>query len=88
MKDEFLAILSHEIRTPLSAIVGWATILSTGLAGPEEIQDGLAVIERNAKVQAQILEDLLDISRIISGACTSTFSGSMSLRLLKPRSPP
>ena len=67
MKDEFLATLSHELRTPLNAILGWARILSTGPVDPEDLQEGLEVIDRNAKVQAQIIEDLLDVSRIISG---------------------
>ena len=67
MKDEFLATLSHELRTPLNAIVGWARILRSGPVDPEDLEEGLAAIDRNAKVQAQIIEDLLDISRIISG---------------------
>jgi PAS domain S-box-containing protein len=67
LKDEFLATLSHELRTPLNAIVGWARILSTAPADPEDFREGLAAIDRNAKVQVQIIEDLLDVSRIISG---------------------
>ena len=67
LKDEFLATLSHELRTPLNAILGWARILSTGSVGPEDLQEGLASIDRNAKVQTQIVEDLLDISRVIAG---------------------
>lgn len=67
MKDEFLAILSHELRTPLNAIVGWARILNTGPVDPEDLEEGLAAIDRNAKIQAQLVEDLLDVSRIISG---------------------
>jgi PAS domain S-box-containing protein len=67
LKDDFLATLSHELRTPLNAMLGWARILSTGPVGPEDLQDGLAAIERNAKIQAQIVEDLLDISRVITG---------------------
>ncbi len=66
MKDEFLATLSHELRTPLNAILGWSNILR-GSDRPEDIAEGLAVIERNARAQAQIIEDLLDMSRIISG---------------------
>jgi PAS domain S-box-containing protein len=66
LKDEFLATLSHELRTPLNAILGWAQVLrrqeTTG-----DVANGLAVIERNARVQAQLIEDLLDLSRIISG---------------------
>jgi PAS domain S-box-containing protein len=71
MKDEFLATLSHELRTPLNAILGWSQILqaSTGRGRPdrEELTEGLDVIERNAKSQAQLIEDVLDVSRIISG---------------------
>ena len=66
MKDEFLATLSHELRTPLNAILGWANILR-GSDRAEDIAEGVAVIERNARAQAQIIEDLLDMSRIISG---------------------
>ena len=67
MKDEFLATLSHELRTPLNAVLGWTTILQMGKVEPEEIRQGLETIERNARAQAQIIEDLLDMSRIISG---------------------
>ncbi len=65
-KDEFLATLSHELRTPLNAILGWANILSRQ-AQSEEILQGIGVIERNARAQARIIEDLLDMSRIVSG---------------------
>ena len=67
MKDEFLATLSHELRTPLNAVVGWANILRLGKIQGEELEQGLETIERNARIQAQIIEDLLDMSRIISG---------------------
>jgi signal transduction histidine kinase len=67
MKDEFLATLSHDLRTPLNAVLGWAHILRTGKLKVEELKQGLDTIERNARVQAQIIEDLLDMSRIISG---------------------
>jgi PAS domain S-box-containing protein len=67
MKDEFLATLSHELRTPLNAVLGWATALRAGHFPTEEFEQGLETIERNARVQAQIIEDLLDMSRIISG---------------------
>jgi PAS domain S-box-containing protein len=67
MKDEFLATLSHELRTPLNAILGWARILRSGRVAAGDVEDGLAAIERNSTAQAQIIEDLLDISRIISG---------------------
>jgi len=67
MKDEFLATLSHELRTPLNAIYGWSQILRTGTCDADEMASGLETIERNARVQTQIIEDLLDMSRIISG---------------------
>jgi len=67
LKDEFLATLSHELRTPLNAVLGWASILRSGKLQGEDLEKGLATIERNAKAQAQIIEDLLDMSRIISG---------------------
>ena len=67
MKDEFLAILSHELRTPLNAILGWIQLLKMGGASEADVENGLEVIERNARAQAKIIEDLLDVSRIISG---------------------
>jgi signal transduction histidine kinase/ActR/RegA family two-component response regulator len=66
-KDEFLATLSHELRTPLNAILGWSQILQGGNATGEDLEQGLETIGRNARAQAQIIEDLLDMSRIISG---------------------
>lgn len=67
MKDEFLATLSHELRTPLSAILGWAQVLRRGGKDEADRQRGLQTIERNARSQAQLIEDLLDMSRITSG---------------------
>ncbi|HEX3775352.1 MAG TPA: ATP-binding protein [Polyangiaceae bacterium] len=67
IKDEFLATLSHELRTPLNAITGWAHILQTGGLPPEEQVRAVETILRNAKLQASLIEDLLDVSRIISG---------------------
>jgi signal transduction histidine kinase/ActR/RegA family two-component response regulator len=68
MKDEFLATLSHELRTPLNAILGWAQVLRAEAGDLDvEIREGINVIERNARVQARLIEDLLDMSRIISG---------------------
>ncbi len=66
-KDEFLAIVSHELRTPMTAIIGWAGMLQTGAL--DEARAALAVetIERNANLQMQLIEDLLDISRIVRG---------------------
>lgn len=67
MKDDFLALVSHELRTPLNAIVGWVSLLMSGKLDEAKLARGLATIQRNAKVQARIIEDILDISRIISG---------------------
>lgn len=68
LKDEFLAIVSHELRTPLNAILGWGQILSEGWGHrPEMLAQGLAAIVRNARGQALLIEDLLDMSRIVSG---------------------
>ncbi len=67
LKDEFLATLSHELRTPLNAILGWSQILRRRKQNDPELDEALAVIERNSRVQAQLIEDLLDMSRIISG---------------------
>lgn len=67
MKDEFLATLSHELRTPLSAILGWAQILRRGARNEADLNKGLETIERNARAQAQLVDDLLDMSRITSG---------------------
>ncbi len=66
-KDEFLATLSHELRTPLNAIMGWASLLKTGKLDPETATQAIDTIERSARVQAQLIEDLLDVSRIIAG---------------------
>jgi PAS domain S-box-containing protein len=67
LKEEFLATISHELRTPLSAILGWARMLRTGQLSPENSAKALDTIERNARAQAQLVDDLLDVSRIITG---------------------
>ena len=66
-KDEFLALLSHELRTPLNAILGWTEILRRGSSTHADFEKGLVVIERNVRAQTQLVDDLLDMSRIISG---------------------
>jgi signal transduction histidine kinase/ActR/RegA family two-component response regulator len=66
-KDEFLATLSHELRTPLNAILGWINMMRTGRVREERRAGALEVIERNARAQARLIEDLLDVSRIITG---------------------
>ncbi|MDI3289436.1 response regulator [Polyangium sp. 15x6] len=67
LKDEFLALLSHELRTPLTAILGWSQLLLTRGPSDEFLRRGLGTIERNARTQAKLIDDLLDMSRIISG---------------------
>jgi PAS domain S-box-containing protein len=67
IKDEFLATLSHELRTPLTAILGWASMLAAGSLDAQETARAIATIERNARAQCQIVEDVLDVSRIITG---------------------
>ena len=70
LKDDFLATLSHELRTPLSAILGWSQVLASGRATSADLEQGLDAIQRNARAQTQLIEDLLDMSRIISGKVT------------------
>jgi len=67
MKDEFLAVLSHELRTPLNAIVGYARLLRGGIISEEKAARGLETLERNATWLSQIIDDVLDVSRIVSG---------------------
>jgi signal transduction histidine kinase len=66
-KDEFLAIISHELRTPLSSIIGWSRLLLSGKLDPISANRGMEAIERNARLQTQLIEDLLDVSRITTG---------------------
>jgi len=66
-KDEFISVASHELRTPLNAILGWVQMLSSGMLNPDQSRKAIGTIERNAKAQAQLIDDLLDISRIIAG---------------------
>ncbi|MEG4067322.1 PAS domain S-box protein [Microcoleus sp. Pol11C2] len=70
IKDEFLAVLSHELRSPLNPILGWTKLLRTGRLDGTKTQQALETIERNAKLQAQLIEDLLDVSRILQGKMT------------------
>lgn len=66
-KDDFLALVSHELRSPLSAILGWTQILRRAGGDPEKLRQGLEVIERNTKQQSRLVEDLLDMSRMVAG---------------------
>lgn len=74
MKDEFLATLSHELRTPLNPILGWVKLLRTRQFSVEQTQTALETIERNAQRQAQLVEDLLDVSQMIRGQLTLTLA--------------
>ncbi|HEU4477847.1 MAG TPA: PAS domain S-box protein, partial [Pyrinomonadaceae bacterium] len=67
LKDEFLATVSHELRTPLNAVIGWSRMLNSGRLDPDSSAHALEVIERNAWAQKQIIEDILDVSRVITG---------------------
>jgi signal transduction histidine kinase len=79
MKDEFLATLSHELRTPLNAILGWAHLLTSGKTDPGMTERALSVIRNNAQAQSQLIEDILDVSRIIGGKLRLTV-GAVHLR--------
>ncbi|PSR16259.1 hybrid sensor histidine kinase/response regulator [filamentous cyanobacterium CCP3] len=74
IKDEFLAVLSHELRTPLNPILGWASLLRSGNLSPEKTAFALETIERNAKLQTQLIEDLLDVTRIMQGKVRLTLA--------------
>jgi CheY-like chemotaxis protein/nitrogen-specific signal transduction histidine kinase len=67
LKDEFLATVSHELRTPLTAILGWARMLDSNTLGQAQAERAIQTIQRNAKAQAEIIDDILDVSRIVSG---------------------
>jgi signal transduction histidine kinase/ActR/RegA family two-component response regulator len=67
LKDEFLATVSHELRTPLNAMLGWVRLLRLGQVPPDKQASALETVERNARVQSQVIDDLLDVSRIMSG---------------------
>jgi PAS domain S-box-containing protein len=67
LKDDFLSTLSHELRTPLNAILGWTHLIKRGIGDPERVRRGVEIIDRNARAQAQLIADLLDLSRIVTG---------------------
>ena len=81
LKDEFLAVVSHELRTPLNAILGWTSLLRAGADDAAELKEGLDTIDRNAHAQAHLIDDLLDVSRIISGKVRLRI-GEVDLRAL------
>jgi PAS domain S-box-containing protein len=82
-KDLFLATLSHEVRTPLNAILGWASIIRGGHCNEADLKEGMEVIERNCSVQAKLIEDVLDISRIVSGKLRLEIRGCELVDIIK-----
>jgi len=83
LKDEFLATLSHELRTPLNSVLGWAQILLRGAKDEATLRKGLETIERNARAQAQLIEDLLDMSRILSGKMHPNMQTAAPLKIVE-----
>ncbi|HXG86554.1 MAG TPA: ATP-binding protein [Pyrinomonadaceae bacterium] len=83
LKDDFLATVSHELRTPLNAILGWTNLLSSGRLNAEDTSRALQTVRRNAKNQAEIIEDLLDVSRILSGKLNLQMKSIDPLELVK-----
>ena len=74
IKDEFLAVLSHELRTPLNPILGWSRLLRSKKHDEATVNRALETIERNAQLQTQLIEDLLDVSRILQGKLSLNIS--------------
>ena len=83
-KDEFLATLSHELRTPLNAILGWASILARSDYDRSRVSHAVHVIERNARIQSQMIEELLDVSRISAGTVTLSLSEVAVASIIDP----
>lgn len=83
LKDEFLATVSHELRTPLNAMLGWTNLLRSGRLDPENSARALETVERNARTQAEIIEDLLDVSRIITGKLNLNVSAIDPIKLIQ-----
>lgn len=83
VKDEFLAILSHELRTPLTAILGWSRLLRTNKLGKRERDRAIVIVERNADAQLKLIEDLLDVSRIITGKLRIEFQPIQLAEIVK-----
>ena len=67
LKDEFLSILGHELRAPLHAILGWSRLLESGRLAPEDVRRGGQTIDRNVRMLAQLVDDLIDMSGLLSG---------------------
>ncbi len=86
IKDEFLAVLSHELRSPLNPILGWSKLLQTGKLDEARAKQALTTIERNAKLQSELIEDLLDVSRILRGKLSLTVSAINLASIVKAAS--
>jgi len=84
LKDEFLATVSHELRTPLTAMLGWAELLRMGRLSESKQRQALATIERNARAQVQLVEDLLDVSRIVSGRLRLEMAAVLPGQFIEP----
>ncbi len=82
-KDEFLATMSHELRTPLNAIVGWSNLLQTGAVSPEKMPGALEAIERNARMQSRLIEDMLDLARIEQGKLVLSVGPTEMIRVVE-----
>jgi signal transduction histidine kinase len=74
VKDEFFATLSHELRTPMNAVLGWVRMLRSGAVQASRVEDALQAVERNATIQHRMIEDLLDVSRVVTGKLRLDFS--------------
>ncbi|HEX4341599.1 MAG TPA: ATP-binding protein [Polyangiaceae bacterium] len=82
-KDEFLSTMSHELRTPLNAIIGWSTMLSSGAVTGDKVQRALETIERNARMQARLIEDMLDLARIEQGKVVLSVAPTEMVRVVE-----
>ncbi|MBD0335304.1 MAG: response regulator [Cyanobacteria bacterium Co-bin13] len=83
IKDEFLAVLSHELRSPLNPILGWAKLLLSRTVEPNTLKKALSTIERNARLQSQLIEDLLDVSRILRGKMSLSMTPLLLSAIIK-----
>ena len=80
LKDEFLATLSHELRTPLNAIMGWAHVLGQSSHDRDTVQRAATVIQQNASSQSQLIDDILDVSRIVGGTARARYAARRAAR--------
>ena len=85
-KDNFLGPRSHELRTPMTSMLGWVQFLRSGDCSPEELREALHMIENSAQLQKRLIDDMLDVSRIIFGKFQVEFRPGTSLRMSAPQS--